>query len=162
MLVKRKRQVRVREWGGGGIHASQLPREEKKGGWVPCIPESQVTNTQTGKGGNETDGWKTSGVEGWRYKAHTSLPASQLQCCETQLSAHAAYTFAQLTGDSLRKCCVKSFTLLLLPHYVYTRQNISFHKICTYIKCTWQIHNAQTHICIQSKWRHKGSRWIDR
>lgn len=63
------------------------------------------------------------------------------------------------------------FTPLLLrkhvSYYVYTGQNISFNKICMYINCTWQIHNTQTHMfqtyfCIQSKWRHKDSRWIDR
>lgn len=76
-----------------------------EGGRVPGIPKSQVTNTQTGKGVNEMDRWKTSGVKRWKYEMHTSLLASLLQCCETQLS-HAAYTFAQLTDDRLCKCCV--------------------------------------------------------
>lgn len=55
----------------GGYACIPRLREEEKGGRVPGIPESQVTNMQTGEGGYETDRWKTSGVGG-RQRRHAS------------------------------------------------------------------------------------------
>ena len=72
MYHQRKEPEREGEWEKDGVTC--VPAAEggkKEGGRVPGIPERQVTNTQTAKGGNETDRW--SGVERWRYNTHTSL-----------------------------------------------------------------------------------------
>ena len=117
---------------GGG---TCIPAAEgRKGGRLSSWHTLESGNTQTEKGGNETDRLKTSGVEKRRlrykntYKPPT--PTSPLQCCETQLSAHAANTFAPLKVDSLFKCCVcpTSHSSPLTCYYSHT-QNLSLAHI---------------------------------
>lgn len=102
---------------------------------------------QTREGGYETDRWKTSGVKGvgGLQRIHASpLLSSCVVKPNSPLTAACAKK-ARVAGDDLSACPVKTFTFLLLPryylqkaaaHYVNSRQNISFDKISTYIKCT--------------------------
>lgn len=101
------------EFGGAYVHHS-CRGEEKEGGRVPCIPESQVTNRKTGKGGKETDRWKTSGVERWRDKNTYKAVCSNVVKPNSLLMLRTHSPSSQVTACVV---CTQRVTLLILPVY---------------------------------------------
>lgn len=130
---------------GRGWSASQLLAEKKEGGWVPSIPERQVTNTQTWEGKRLTDGKQE---EKWRYKTHSNTTL----CCEIQpLCPHCLHV---CPGIQMTVWVNVAYLYPATAWSVYARNmrhvhiNISLEGVCVYI--TWETptdaHVHSTHI----------------
>lgn len=100
----------------GGYACIPRLREEEKGGRVPGIPESQVTNMQTREGGYETDRWKTSGVKGVEglQRIHASLFLGSCVVKPNSPLTAARAKKARLAPVSCKDFHLSPFTPLLL------------------------------------------------